>query len=244
MRLVSIFCALVITVALAPAIHAASQSRPVQFAKGMSSAAIKGVVKGYDTLDYRLRAAAGQEMKVSMKATNDGAFFNVLPPGSKDEAIHVGSTSGNEFASTLSVGGEYTIRVYLMRNEARRGVQANFTLNVGITGHGSPSGTATRPSIDAKVAGTPFHATGQLPCAMGTDAPKMCPYGVIRSGPGRAEVRITPPGGLERTLTFSSDRAAAPGSQSIKASMQGDEWKIEVNDFEHYTIPDAVINGG
>lgn len=228
--------ALSLSLAIAPAAHAASQTRTVQFAKGASSATIQGTVKGYDTMDYKLRAAAGQEMKISMKASNEGAYFNLLPPGSKDEAIHIGSTSGNDFAGTLGVGGEYTIRVYLMRNEARRGVQANYTLNVGI---GGAAGTG-----DAKVAGTPFNATGNVPCTMGSEAPKMCPFGVIRSGPGQAEVRITPPGGLERVLKFNGGQATAPGSQSIKAGKRGDEWTIEVNDFERYRIPDAVVNGG
>lgn len=229
--------ALALTFASAAPLMAASQSRAVQFAKGASSATIKGTVKGYDTMDYRLRANAGQTMSVTMKASNDGAYFNVLPPGSKDVAIHIGSTNGNDWTGTLDQGGEYTIRVYLMRNEARRGVKANYTLNVGITG-------ADARSFDTKVPGTPFHATGEVPCTIGTEAPKMCPYGVIRGKPGSAEVRITPPGGLERTLVFSGEKVTAPSSQSVKATRQGDEWSIEVNDFERYRIPDAVVNGG
>jgi hypothetical protein len=73
---------------------------------------------------------------------------------------------------------------------------------------------------------------------------KSCPYGVIRGGPDRAELRISPPGGMQRVLKFAGKDVTAPGSQSVKASEQGDEWTVEVNDFERYRIVDAVINGG
>jgi hypothetical protein len=235
-RLSSTLCALTIALSLAPAAHAASQTRTVQFAKGTSAAMIKGSVKGYDTKDYTLRAGAGQTMKVSMEASREGAFFNVLPPGSKDVALYNSSVNGNEYAGTLDKAGTYTIRVYLMRNEARRGTKADFTLNVGITGANAP--------VDAKVPGTKFHATGDAPCSMGAEAPKQCPFGVIRSGAGKAEVHITPPGGMERVLKFSGSQVSAPGSQSVKASRQGDEWTIEVNGYERYRIVDAVVNGG
>lgn len=123
-----------VALGLAPALQAASQTRVVQFAKGASSALIEGKVKGRDTMDYTLRAGAGQTMTVSMKASHPGAYFNLLPPGSKDVAIYNSSINGNEFSGTLDKAGVYTLRVYLMRNEARRGTQADFTLNVGISG--------------------------------------------------------------------------------------------------------------
>lgn len=228
--------ALALCAAVPAAAIAAPTSRQVQFAKGASSATLKGSIKGYDYADYRLRAGAGQTMTVALKATHPSAYFNVLPPGSKDVAIYNGSTDGNQWTGQLQQAGDYTIRVYLYRNEARRGTRADYTLTVGVTGVSN--------SLDAKVAGTPFNATGQVPCTMGSEAPKMCPFGVIRGQPGNAEVRITPPGGLERTLKFSGNQVTAPSSQSIKASKQGDEWSIEVNDFERYRVPEAVINGG
>ena len=215
------------------ATHAAGQTREVQFAKGASSATLKGTVKGDQFVDYTLRAGAGQTMKVAM--TSRLAYFNVLPPGSKDVAIYNSSINGNTWSGPLEQAGVYTVRVYLMRNEARRGTVAPYTLTLGITG--------AAQGADAKVGGTNFHATGQVPCTLGSEA-KSCPFGVIRSGPGNAAVHITPPGGMERTLKFSGSAVTAPGSRSIKADKQGDEWSIEVNDFERYRIPEAVINGG
>lgn len=218
------------------AVATAAETRNVSFAKGGHSATLKGTIKGDDTVDYKLRAAAGQTMTVSMTADRPSLYFNVLPPGSSDVALYNSAIDGNTWTGQLQHSGEHTIRVYLYRNEARRNRVANYTLKVGITGAGG--------GTDARVPGTSFHATGEVPCTMGTDAPKRCPYGVIRSGPGKAEVHITPPGGTTRTLTFAGSQATAPGSQSIKADKQGDEWSIEVNDFERYRIPDAVINGG
>jgi hypothetical protein len=105
----------------------------LQFKKGESGATIKGSIKGDQTVDYKLRANAGQKMVVKFKPTNASAYFNVLPPGS-EEAIFIGSTSGNDFSGNLAASGEYTIRVYLMRNAARRNESAKYTLDVGVSG--------------------------------------------------------------------------------------------------------------
>ena len=63
------------------------QSKTIQFAKGASSATVKGSIQGRQTIDYKLRAKAGQTMTVNLKSGNPGLAFNVLPPGSKDVAI-------------------------------------------------------------------------------------------------------------------------------------------------------------
>jgi len=84
-----------------------------------------------------------------------------------------------------------------------------------------------------------------VPCWMG-NAPvgsSQCEFGVIRGKPGNAEVHIKPPGGLERVLTFMGNTVTS-GNEKVKASKAGDLWTIEVNDYEHYQIPEAVISGG
>jgi hypothetical protein len=224
--------------------------RPLHFAKGASSATVKGSLTGSKTIDYKLRARAGQTMTVSLKTANTANYFNVLPPGSKDVAIFVGSTSGNEWTGQLEADGEYTVRVYLMRSAARRNETANFTLAVGITGSaaGTAGGTAalgTAPASDAKVKGTGYHATGPLPCAMGS-APMgstQCEFGVIRGKAGNAAVHIKPAGGLARVLSFRGNTVTS-GSDKVKASMSGGMWTIEVNDYEHYQVSESVISGG
>jgi hypothetical protein len=224
----------------------AIETRPLQFAKGTSAATVKGSLKGDQTIDYTLRARAGQTMTVSLTTSNGANYFNVLPPGSDDVAIFVGSTSGNEFTGALPSDGEYKIRVYLMRSAARRNETANYTLTVGITGGAAASGLGKAPSSDAKVPGTRYHATGTVPCSMGDAAPgsQQCDFGVIRGKPGNAEVHVKPAGGLERVLTFMGDKVTADGDATVKASETDGMWSIEVNDYEHYQIPESVIWGG
>lgn len=225
------------------------ERRPLKFAKGASSATVKGSLKGQQTIDYKLGAKAGQTMRATLKTSNDANYFNVLPPGSNDVALFVGSTGGNEWMGTLPADGEYTIRVYLMRSAARRNETANYTLTVGITGSAA---AATAPALgaapagDAKVKGTPYHATGHLPCSMGSAAPgsAQCEFGVIRGKPGNAEVHVTPPGGFKRVLTFVGGNVTSDASAMVKTGKTGDLWSVDVNDYEHYQIPDAVISGG
>ena len=223
------------------------ESRPLQFAKGASSATVKGSLKGRQTIDYKLRARAGQTMSVTLKTGNTANYFNVLPPGSSDVAVFVGSTGGNEWSGQLAADGEYKIRVYLMRSAARRNETANYTLTVGVTGGATASpALGAAPASDAKVRGTPYHATGQVSCSMGS-APAgsaQCDFGVIRGKAGNAEVHVTLPGGLERVLTFIGAKVTSDAGARIKAGKSGDLWSVEVNDYERYRIPEAVISGG
>ena len=105
----------------------------IRFAPGASKATIRDTIKGSQTIDYQLRTATGQTMTVTFKPTNPSAYFNVLPPGS-DEALFIGSSSGNDFKGVLPAAGLHTIRVFLMRNAARRNETSHYTLDVSVTG--------------------------------------------------------------------------------------------------------------
>jgi hypothetical protein len=216
----------------------------VQFKKGASTATIKGTIKGYETVDYLLGAKAGQHMNVSLATKHGATYFNILAPGENEVAMFNASASQNQFEGALPASGDYKIRVYMMRSAARRNEAASYTLTVGITGSPKASDFGKAPASDAKVKGTPYHATGPLPCTMGNDNPMQCEFGVIRGKPGNAEVHITPPGGLKRVLIFMGDKVTTNPGEKIKAVKQGYDWVIEVNDFEHYTIPEAVVQGG
>jgi hypothetical protein len=124
----------------------------IQFEKGTSGTTITGEITGDQIVDYQLRASAGQSMVVNFRPSNLSAYFNILPPGS-EVAFFVGSISGNRFENQLPSDGEYTIRVYLMRNAARRNETANYALDVNITGGGS---TATETSKASGLAGASF----------------------------------------------------------------------------------------
>ena len=216
----------------------------IHFAAGASSATVKGSIAGDKIVDYKLSAKAGQNMSVQLKTRSTANYFNVLPSGS-ETALFIGSSSGNAWTGTLPADGEYTVRVYLMRSAARRNEKANYTLTVGITG-GSAS---SAPSSDAKVAGTDYHATGNIPCSMGGGQPTgSCPFGVKREGKGTGMVTVTKPDGRTRTLFFERGKATGydksqADSGKFKAEKQSDLNIIHIGP-ERYEIPDAVIFGG
>ena len=110
----------------------------IQFAKGKSSASVSGKVKGNESIDYVIRAGAGQTMTVDFKAIKGAAFFNVLPPGSTGEALFVGSMDavGTSYKGVLPSDGDYIIRIYLMGAAEDSGKPVNYTLKVVINGGG------------------------------------------------------------------------------------------------------------
>lgn len=108
-----------------------SRTERVQFARGSSSAVLHGNIHGYDTVDYVLGARGGQTLSVRLQTSNASAYFNVARQGA-DEALFVGSTSGDSFTGRLPSSGDYVVRVYLMRNAARRDEHANYTLTVSV----------------------------------------------------------------------------------------------------------------
>jgi hypothetical protein len=117
---------LVSTTALAGTIH----TERVHFAKGASSATIEGRIQGDMTIDYVLGARKGQSMNVSMATDNGVNYFNIIAPGRSNEAMFVGSSSGNQFEGALPASGDYKVRVYLMRSAARRDEIANYRLEM------------------------------------------------------------------------------------------------------------------
>lgn len=117
---------------LAPALaQDAPRTERVQFAPGASAKAIAGRIKGYDGVRYLVGAEAGQTLTVTLKSTNASTNFNVTAPGA-DAALFVGSTSGKRFSRKLAASGDHVVDVYLMRNAARRGETASYTLTVGV----------------------------------------------------------------------------------------------------------------
>jgi hypothetical protein len=134
----------------------------VQFPKGETGATLKDKLKGDETVDYKVQVTAGQSMVIVFKPGNPSAYFNVLPPGS-DAAIFIGSTSGNRYEGTLVADGTYTIRVYLMRNAARRNEGASYALDVGVSGGAKKTEAGT-------AAGQPHakgDASGNVECSNG-----------------------------------------------------------------------------
>ena len=120
------------------------------------------------------------------------------------------------------------------------------TAEIGTNGKAAGAAAlGAAPASDARVPGTPYHATGRVRCSIGS-APAgsaLCDFGVIRGKLGNAEVRVARPDGFERVLTFIDDKLIANGDAKVNASKSGDLWLVDLDDYEHYRIPDSVIIG-
>ena len=228
------------------------ETRPLRFAKGASAATVKGTLKGSQTIDYKVGAKAGQTMTVGLKTSNGANYFNVLPPGSNDVAVFVGSTDGNDWTCKLEADGTYTIRLYLMRSAARRNESANYTLTVGITGAAAKpaAAAATTPDTAMRAGEGRFDATGNVPCAQVKGQPtSQCAMGVARAGGGTATVAVTRPDGRKRFIFFEKGKATgadvsqADGNLQFRAKKEADLYLIQVGD-ERYEIVEAVVFGG
>jgi hypothetical protein len=105
--------------------------RPLRLTPDMVTVRVKGRIQGRQSVDYTLQARAGQILRVLLTASNRSAFFNVLPAESQ-EALFVGSTSGDRFEGRLPADGVYRLQVFLMRSAARRNERAPFTLDISL----------------------------------------------------------------------------------------------------------------
>jgi hypothetical protein len=106
-------------------------TKRIQFDKGKSSKTITGSVRGYDTPIYVISAKAGQSMAITLKSSNLSNYFTVTAPNAQ-EALFDGTMEGGSFKGRLPVSGDYQVRVFLMRNAARRSEIGRFSLAVGI----------------------------------------------------------------------------------------------------------------
>jgi hypothetical protein len=144
----------------------------VAFDNGADNVRISDSIKGRLTAEYCLRAKAGQMLTVDLKPSNASAYFNITAKG-EEYALFNGSIMGNHFLGPLPADGEYVVRVYLMRNAARRNEVANYSLSLNL---GAPEADKGRPFDQTlELQGIVFHVTQA-------------------SVDGRQELRISPQG--------------------------------------------------
>ncbi|MBK6601626.1 MAG: hypothetical protein IPG28_08730 [Betaproteobacteria bacterium] len=232
------------------------KSQQVQFAKGSSSASVKGNVVGNEVADYRLRA---RRPDAQCQAEGE-QHFNLLQraaAGSTGDAIYNGSLDGTSSSTTLPADGEYTVRVYQMGHAKSSGQRSIYTLDVSITGGGQTAAGGSKPGAADPLADAPmragqgkFNATGKIPCAQAPGQPMVqCDFGVARAGVGSAVVSVTLPDGRKRMIMFEKGRATgadlsqADGDMSFSAKKEADLYTIRAGK-ERYEIPEALISGG
>ena len=223
----------------------AQQKMSVTFARGATSATLKGSIKGNEYRDYIVNARAGQAMMVRLTNPDGRAYFNVMAPGSTGEAVFIGSTQGSSFIGPVPGTGANTVRVYQMRASGRRGEVANYTITIGVSGRGAAAG-GMRPSVDAKLAGTSYNATAEIPCITAAGMAKTrCKAGVMRIGRGEATVEIQTADGGQRHIYFMNGRASSSDANApMRVVRQGDVSIIRIGSVEVYEIVDAFVVGG
>jgi hypothetical protein len=129
---------LILALALIPTLAGAEDAVKVSrvgFRDGLAS--LRGSVAGYETRDYVFPVGAGESITMRLKSNNGSNYFNLTSPGAQ-EALFIGSTSGDSYRGVAPVSGDYTARVYLMRSDARRGAKANYVLTIAL-GKKSPA---------------------------------------------------------------------------------------------------------
>lgn len=221
----------------------AIRSETVRFAKGATTAQIRGSIKGDVGVDYRIDARAGQMLTVAMKTSNESTYFNINPPGSQ-MAMFVGSTKGTDATVRLPTDGTYVVRVYVMRNASRRNEMASYTLTVGVTGRALPPLPAAQ---DALIPGTKFHASGEVQCQPPFETKaQRCDAFVIRRGvDGTATVEVRGPNALRRRILFVAGvPVASDATEPLTHAREGDRTVVNLGTDERYEIPDPLVQGG
>ena len=112
------------------AVTPAARPVRVQFAPGRSSVSLTGQVQGYRTNDYLLRANAQQRLTIRLSSERPFTLMGVYAPNG--EALCV-ETCQDQWTGILPQTGDYTIRVGLVRAEARRQGRVSYTLHVSLT---------------------------------------------------------------------------------------------------------------
>lgn len=99
---------------------------------GQTTQTVTGTIRGRGESRYALAGRAGDRLDVRVTSPNRFLYFNVLGPGG--DALYVGSGEANPGHASvrLPAAGRYTLVVYLMRNEARRGATARYQLTAAL----------------------------------------------------------------------------------------------------------------
>jgi len=116
----------------------------LRFNPGQSSQEIRGTIAGYQGAVYALNARSGDRADIRLDGPRNVSIYqNITSPSGR--TVFNGSLSGSRFNGTLNESGVYRVRVYLMRNDARRGKRADFRLNIRLDSTVGPGGPTPRP---------------------------------------------------------------------------------------------------
>lgn len=124
-KLLSLSLILLTLAFFAPAEAAAQTVKRIQFAKGKSSATVKGITGSYG-IYYALRVKGGQKMTVSLSPTSKVVGIKIERDGGDEVLLR--EERGGTYTLYFEEGGEITI--FVGSNGAR---SVPYTLSVSIT---------------------------------------------------------------------------------------------------------------
>lgn len=242
-KLQTAFTLLLLTVTAYSATAQSSDRKVValQVASGTAQKVV-GSIKGYQYTDYQLKLGAGQTLSANYADSNRKAHFGVLPPGTMTTFMHNGTIVGDKVLRRVPVEGIYTIRVFMMAKEARRGSRAKFTLTVGVSGK---SLLPLKASADALIPGTPYHASTDITVVLDGKSVSCPAYVIRRSKDGTSTVEVRLPDKRTCRVLFEKGKPVASDSKErMSAARKGDKTVIQFGNVLTVSVPDALVFGG
>jgi hypothetical protein len=115
-----------------PAISAEGERRvPVKLEAG-AGRSFDDEINEYETVVYVVPLRLGQALQVLLVSNNASNCFDIHAPG-VTKPVYVGSESGSSCRWVATTGGDYLVKVFLLRLAARDGQSARFTLELKTT---------------------------------------------------------------------------------------------------------------
>ncbi len=125
---------------------AAQQPEEVHFRPGTASAVLQGRLTGWAMKEYALRAGKGQSARIEVTSRRINWLIVRFYPADKPDGDNdlMNSDNANSFSweGTLPETGEYVLRLFIRRAQARRGGSVDYRARVTIL---PPGRTAPSP---------------------------------------------------------------------------------------------------
>lgn len=128
-----------------------AQERAERLTLDDGTTSVKGQIKGRDGVQYSFTAKPGQQLMIRLITSNPSAYVNVEKDGVA-EAVCQGAMTGNVCAVRSDAAADYVADVYLMRNAARRGEHAQYTLSIEPFSGATAAASAAKEAASAAVA--------------------------------------------------------------------------------------------
>src|SRR5580704_14638886 len=122
---------------------AAEQPEPVHFKPGTTSTVLRGTLKGWDMKEYALRADKGQTARLELNSKRLHwlivRFYPADKPNGYNDVFNSDNSNAFTWQGTLPERGEYVIRIFIRRAEARRGGSVSYSARLEISPAGHPA---------------------------------------------------------------------------------------------------------